>query len=313
MLSRPDHFCSSRTGSRSSRCAPQGPAQGSQLPIALNLELHRPAPGFSGAPMSRPRGSSTNGDCDNRIFLSPPDPPRPPIPSTCSSTSSRLLGSGTSTGVDLGLSHAARPARHLTTTALLSSAGVRAGTRRVHRLGGRRVYRGGAPGAGAHDDGLAVDPGPSRRFALRLHAEYGGLPLLFTENGAAYDTAPDDGRVHDIGGSLFSTPSPRARRRARRPACPSRVLRLVAPRQLRVGRGLSKRFGIVWVDYESLAPIPKASAAGTRGVIGRNGLAGARRADGRPGGCGRARCGRRRPRSRRSATWRASPGRPCRG
>jgi len=38
------------------------------------------------------------------------------------------------------------------------------------------------------------------------------------------------------------------------------------------GFGYSKRFGIVWIDYESGRRIPKSSFSWYRGVIARNGL-----------------------------------------
>ena len=48
------------------------------------------------------------------------------------------------------------------------------------------------------DGGWEVAPDNLRRLLLRLHADYPGVPLLITENGAVYaDTPTHDGRVHD--------------------------------------------------------------------------------------------------------------------
>ena len=84
-----------------------------------------------------------------------------------------------------------------------------------------------------------VVPEALTELLLRLKRDYGDLPLLITENGAAFQDRLDDGAVDD-------------ERRRRVPACAHRrgragagggsrrprLLRLVAARQLRVGMGL---------------------------------------------------------------------------
>jgi beta-glucosidase len=54
------------------------------------------------------------------------------------------------------------------------------------------------------DGGWEVAPDNLRRLLLRLHADYPGVPLVITENGAVYgDTPMHDGLVHDTRRSTF--------------------------------------------------------------------------------------------------------------
>ena len=49
------------------------------------------------------------------------------------------------------------------------------------------------------DIGWEVYPDGLRQLLVRVHEDYAPGPIYVTENGAAYDTAPDEhGRVHDI-------------------------------------------------------------------------------------------------------------------
>ena len=81
------------------------------------------------------------------------------------------------------------------------------------------------------------------------------------------DGSVDDGRIgrylerHLGGHGVQSTPGHRAR-----------VLRLVAARQLRVGRGYSQRFGVVRIDYDTLRRTPEESARWYTRVISVGGL-----------------------------------------
>lgn len=113
-----------------------------------------------------------------------------------------------------------------------------------------------------------VYPAGLTDLLLRLHREYGPLPLYVTENGAAYPDAVENGAVHD----------------------PERV-RYVAQHLEAIGKaidgganvrgyflwslldnfewayGYSKRFGMVYVDYATQARIWKDSAHYYRDVI----------------------------------------------
>ena len=46
--------------------------------------------------------------------------------------------------------------------------------------------------------GWRIEAGALTELLLRLHADYPGLPLIITENGAAFaDVVADDGSIHD--------------------------------------------------------------------------------------------------------------------
>ncbi len=85
--------------------------------------------------------------------------------------------------------------------------------------------------------GWNMDASGLTELLLSLAGRYPELPLMITENGAAFpDQVSDDGLVHDADRVGYPA-RPHRRRRSgvgRRSRCP-RVLRLVAPGQLRVG------------------------------------------------------------------------------
>ena len=193
----------------------------------------------------------------------------------------------------------------------------RAGPGRLDGLAGRRDDRGRAAGAASTPRWAGPSiPGAFENLLLRLGAEYGGLP-----DASSPRTAPP------------TTTGSRRRRRARyRTGSPILDSHLHAlHRALEAGvdvrgyfvwslldnfewaEGYSKRFGIVYIDYETLERIPKESARWyarrdrpQRARRGRGGLM-AGRGDART-----ARCRRRRRRSRRSARSPASRARPSR-
>ena len=117
-----------------------------------------------------------------------------------------------------------------------------------------------------------VHPDSLRRLLERLHAEYAPGVLYITENGAAYpdDIAPDGG-VHD---------PDRIRYIARHlVACHDAIEAGVPLRGYFVwslmdnfewALGYSRRFGIIYVDYETQHRILKDSALFMRRVIAAN-------------------------------------------
>ena len=130
-----------------------------------------------------------------------------------------------------------------------------------------------APQEGEHTAmGWVVDPSGLERLLLRLHADYPGVPLIVTENGAAYDdrlepdgTVRDDGRIAYLDGHL------RAAHRALGAGADLRgyfVWSLLD--NFEWAEGYSKRFGIVFVDYENLRRVPKESARWYSRVIAGN-------------------------------------------
>jgi beta-glucosidase len=106
--------------------------------------------------------------------------------------------------------------------------------------------------------GWEIYPDGLRDFLLRVAREYSGdLPIHVTENGMANpDThnRPDAERIAYLDSHLAAVQEAIAGG-----APVAGLLRLVASGQLRMGARLRKRFGIVHVDFETLARTPKAS------------------------------------------------------
>jgi len=107
-----------------------------------------------------------------------------------------------------------------------------------------------------------------------VHLAYAPPKIYITENGASYSTSPvstgspvggplSSARVPDVKRVQFPPRPPSSRRAARSDAVrpPRRVFR--PGRSLdnyEWERGYTQRFGIVWVDYQTQARIPKDSA-----------------------------------------------------
>jgi beta-glucosidase len=139
------------------------------------------------------------------------------------------------------------------------------------QAGGLRYAHERPEGEYTHMD-WEVHPDSLRRLLERLHAEYAPGVLYITENGAAYpdDIAPD-GSVHD---------QDRIRYLARHlVACHDAIEAGVPLRGYFVwslmdnfewALGYSRRFGIIYVDYETQRRIPKDSALFMRRVIAAN-------------------------------------------
>ena len=95
---------------------------------------------------------------------------------------------------------------------------------------------GAVPGSEQTQMGWHVAPDGLRDVLLELNRTYAPREIVITENGAAYpDTVDRDGRVRDADRrGLPGAPRRRGLRGARRRRAADRLLRLVAPRQLRV-------------------------------------------------------------------------------
>jgi beta-glucosidase len=122
------------------------------------------------------------------------------------------------------------------------------------------------------DMGWPIDPGGLTRLLTRLHSEYPGMPLVVTENGAAYaDVRSADGSVHDPDRVAYLRDHLLAVYRAIEAGVDVRgyyVWSLLD--NFEWAWGYSKRFGIVYVDYQTLERVPKDSAWWFREVIARN-------------------------------------------
>jgi beta-glucosidase len=121
--------------------------------------------------------------------------------------------------------------------------------------------------------GWEVTPASLYELLVRLKREYGDLPLVVTENGAAFDDeAPTNGYVDDPRRREYLRLHLESIRRAVetgvdvRGYCAWSLLD-----NFEWQHGYSKRFGIVYVDYETLRRIPKASALWYRDLIAAEG------------------------------------------
>ena len=122
--------------------------------------------------------------------------------------------------------------------------------------------------------GWIVDPGGLEELLLRLGSDYGGLPLLITENGASFDDQVEpDGSVLDLNRVSFLDRHLRAIHRALEAGVDLRgyfVWSLLD--NFEWAEGYSKRFGVVHIDYETLRRTPKESARWYARVISAGGL-----------------------------------------
>ncbi|BCJ53784.1 beta-glucosidase [Actinoplanes sp. NBRC 14428] len=124
------------------------------------------------------------------------------------------------------------------------------------------------------DIGWQIEPAALTRLLDRLHQDY-GVPMMITENGAAYPDGPsgDSGEVHDTNRIEYLDGHLRA--------CLDAISHGVDLRgyfawslmdNFEWAEGYKMRFGIVHVDYTTQQRVPKDSAKWYREVIRRNGL-----------------------------------------
>ncbi len=129
-----------------------------------------------------------------------------------------------------------------------------------------------APEAERTDIGWEVHPAGLHTLLHRLQREYHPGRIYITENGAAYADGPGtDGRVED--------PRRVAYLRGHLDACARAVAEGVPLAgyfhwslldNFEWAYGYTKRFGLVWVDYRTLARTPKQSFAAYREIISKN-------------------------------------------
>jgi beta-glucosidase len=120
--------------------------------------------------------------------------------------------------------------------------------------------------------GWRIEPGSFTELLQRVHRDYPDVPLMITENGAAFDdVVSPDGSIHD--------PDRRAYVREHLQAVHAAIAAGVDVRgyflwslmdNFEWAWGFSKRFGIVHVDYETQQRTPKDSAFWYRDVIAAN-------------------------------------------
>jgi beta-glucosidase len=124
------------------------------------------------------------------------------------------------------------------------------------------------------DMGWRIEPASLTELLVRIGRDYPDLPLMITENGAAFpDLVGADGTVHDADRIDYICGHLGAIHDAIAAGVDVRgyfVWSLMD--NFEWAWGYSKRFGIVHVDYDTLERTPKASAGWFRGVIQANGL-----------------------------------------
>ncbi|NLU80408.1 beta-glucosidase [Micromonospora sp. HNM0581] len=108
----------------------------------------------------------------------------------------------------------------------------------------------------------------------RVHEEYTDLPLYVTENGSAFVDEVVDGRVDDVDRLAYFDAHLRACHEAISAGVPLRgYFAWSLMDNFEWAWGYTKRFGMIYVDYDKQTRIPKSSARWYAEVIRRNGLA----------------------------------------
>ena len=130
----------------------------------------------------------------------------------------------------------------------------------------------GREGAAFTEMGWEVYPDGLFQILTRVHLTYGPPRIYVTENGASYSAGPDaGGRARDEARVHFLRDHFLAARRAIDAGVPLGgyfVWSLMD--NFEWDRGYTQRFGIVWVDYQTQARVPKDSALWYRRVIAEN-------------------------------------------
>jgi beta-glucosidase len=128
------------------------------------------------------------------------------------------------------------------------------------------------PGLPTTAMGWPIDGTGLHDLLRRLHRDYPGVPLVVTENGAAFDDYVNPaGRIQDGGRVAYLRQHLTACRRAIADGVDVRgyfVWSLLD--NFEWAYGYSRRFGIVYVDYPTGSRIPKDSAHWYRDVIARH-------------------------------------------
>jgi beta-glucosidase len=122
--------------------------------------------------------------------------------------------------------------------------------------------------------GWRIEAGAFTELLLRVHRDYPEVPLMVTENGAAFeDVVAADGAVHDADRIDYVHGHLEAVHSAIEAGADVRGYFLWSLMDnFEWAWGFSKRFGIVHVDYETLQRTAKDSALWYRDVIAANAI-----------------------------------------
>jgi beta-glucosidase len=123
--------------------------------------------------------------------------------------------------------------------------------------------------------GWRIEPGSLTELLVRIHQDYPGIPLMVTENGCAFPDQPGpDGVVHDDDRIAYLTGHIAAVHDAIAQGVDVRGYYCWSLMDnFEWAWGLSKRFGLVHVDFDTSERTWKDSARWYQQVISRNGLA----------------------------------------
>jgi beta-glucosidase len=121
--------------------------------------------------------------------------------------------------------------------------------------------------------GWEIDESGLTDVLTRVAADYPHVPLYVTENGAAFDDVLSAGGVDDPDRVAYLEGHLRACHGAIRAGVPLRgYFAWSLLDNFEWGWGYAKRFGLVYVDFETQERIPKSSARWYSSVIGRGGI-----------------------------------------
>jgi beta-glucosidase len=124
-----------------------------------------------------------------------------------------------------------------------------------------------ATGAPVTDSGWDVQAEDLAGLLVRVQREYPGVPLMITENGAAYPGVADEDRVTFVAGHLRAAHAALAEGVDLRGYFYWSLLD-----NFEWAEGYAKRFGLVHVDFATQERTLKRSAHWYAGVIADNGL-----------------------------------------
>ena len=120
--------------------------------------------------------------------------------------------------------------------------------------------------------GWEVVPGALDRVLRRIKSEYGDVPILITENGAAYADRRNGRIVEDVERIAYLRAHVAALERALEDGVDVRgYFAWSLLDNFEWEHGYGKRFGLVYVDYASLERTPKRSALWYRDLVAANG------------------------------------------
>jgi beta-glucosidase len=141
----------------------------------------------------------------------------------------------------------------------------------THDASGEPVVRAVYPDTPRTAMDWPITPERFTQLLVRLHNDYPGLPLVITENGAAFPDSPDNsGFVADDDRTAYLSSHIAAVADARSQGADVRgYFAWSLMDNFEWAEGYAKRFGIVHVDYETQTRTPKQSALWFRDTIAR--------------------------------------------